>query len=104
MKAHIPKTDTGDDYDFMCGTSAFGATVEARHLCHSCVNKTLEIVELLAQAHDELRAAAFHPSQKRRIDKLLKKIDKALGNRAIVDYPTTESLQQRDELGKESAP
>lgn len=95
MRPHVPKVDTGDDYDFMCGTCAFGATVSTRDVCQSCIKRTLEIVDLLAQAYDELAAInhlrdANHfprsPAAKRR-DKLLKRIDKALGKRAKVDYP-----------------
>jgi len=92
VRPHIPKVDTGDDYDFMCGTHAFGAAIETRHVCQSCISKTLEIVELLAQAHDSLRAYALHAhrsrhvNEARHLDKLVKRIDKALGKRATVDY------------------
>lgn len=81
---HIPKIDTGDDYEFMCGTHAFGATVDARDLCQPCTKRALEIVDLLAQAYDELRATGVMP--KRRAA-LMKRIDKALGKRATVDWP-----------------
>ena len=88
MKHHIPKVDTYDDYDFMCGTNAFGATVAARDLCQPCVKKALEIVDLLACAYDELAALntlSVGPAIERRTA-LLKRIDKVLGNRATVDY------------------
>lgn len=81
---HIPKVDTGDDYTFMCGTGAFGATVDARDLCQPCTKRVLEIVDLLAQAYDELRATGVMP--KRRAA-LMKRIDKALGKRATADWP-----------------
>jgi hypothetical protein len=79
---HVPKVDTGDDYDFMCGTCAFGATVGARDLCQSCVKKTLEVVDLLARAYDELASCTTHP----RRTKLMRQIDKVLGNRVTVAY------------------
>jgi hypothetical protein len=81
---HIPKVDTGDDYEFMCGTGAFGATVDARDLCQPCTKRALEIVDLLAQAYDELRATGVMP--KRRAA-LMKRINKALGKRPTVDWP-----------------
>lgn len=83
---HIPKVDTGDDYDFMCGTNAFGATVDARDLCQPCTKRALEIVELLSQAYDEL-VAATGPKMPKRRAALMKRIDKALGNRATVAWP-----------------
>jgi hypothetical protein len=89
MKSHIPKVDTGDDVDFMCGTHAFGAMVSARDLCERCVNRTLEIVDLLSQAHDELRAieedGSMTSDDLSRLAKLVKRIDKVLGKRARVD-------------------
>jgi len=84
-RRHIPKVDTGDDYDFMCGTSAFGATVDARDLCQPCTKRVLEIVDLLSAAYDEL-AATGSKMPKRRAD-LMKRIDKALGKRATVAWP-----------------
>jgi hypothetical protein len=91
-KHHVPKVDTYDDYDFMCGTHAFGATVDARDLCAPCVKKTLEIVDLLAEAHDVLSACEAPTAQLRRVrQKLLKRIDGALGKRATVAYATTET-------------
>lgn len=94
MRPHVPKVDTGDDYEFMCGTHAFGATVATRDVCQSCIKRTLEVVDLLAQAYDELAEInrlrdANHfsrsPAAKRR-GKLLKRIDKALGKRATVTH------------------
>ena len=35
---HVPKVDTGDDYDFMCGTHAFGATVESEIITNEKVS------------------------------------------------------------------
>ncbi len=91
MKAHVPKVDTGDDFDFMCGTCAFGAVVSARQLCMSCVKKTLEIVDLLSQAYDELNASIGATVAQRkynaRLARLMKRIDKVLGNRPTVDWP-----------------
>lgn len=90
-KHHIPKTDTGDDFDFMCGTHAFGATIGARDLCEPCVKKVLEIVDLLTEAHDVLTACAAPTPQMLHLRaKLLRRIDKALGNRPVVYYATTE--------------
>jgi hypothetical protein len=90
-KHHIPKVDTGDDYDFLCGTHAFGATIGARDLCEPCVKKALEIVELLAEAHDVLTAcAAPTPELKRIRAKLLARVDKSLGKRPVVHYASTE--------------
>lgn len=85
-RQHIPKVDTGDDYDFMCGTTAFGAMVDARCLCQSCLKKTLDIVDLLSQAYDELNAGFNPTADRKRRQRLLKKIDKALGKRPTVDY------------------
>jgi hypothetical protein len=96
VRSHIPKVDTGDDYDFMCGTCAFGAMISARDLCQSCTKRTLEIVELLADAYDELKPMvdaarnANHPATRRR-RALLRQIDNALGKRPMVDYATEES-------------
>lgn len=87
---HIPKVDTGDDYDFMCGTCAFGATIGARSLCQACVKKSLAIVELLSDAYDELKAINDARPFRRRA-RLLRRIDKALGKRATVDYPVPET-------------
>lgn len=99
MRPHIPKVDTGEDYDFMCGTSAFGATVATRDVCQSCVKRTLEIVDLLAQACDELKAIAREdahlnsfPAARRRA-KLLRRIDKALGKRPIVEHAKVTSCR-----------
>jgi hypothetical protein len=86
VRPHIPKVDTGDDYEFMCGTHAFGATVATRDVCQSCVKRSLEIVDLLAQAYDELNVPVLLPSKRKT---LLKRIDKALGNRARVNYSRT---------------
>ena len=91
-KSHVPKVDTGDDYDFMCGTHAFGATVNARDLCAPCVKKTLEVVELLAEAHDVLAACNAPTVQIARIrSRLLRRIDQTLGKRATVNYQTPEA-------------
>ncbi len=84
---HVPKVDTGDDYDFMCRTCAFGAAVDARDLCAPCVRKTLEIVDLLAEAYDELRAVTHvNRAAALRVGRLLKRVDKALGKRATVNW------------------
>ena len=85
MKHHIPKVDTYDDYDFMCGTNAFGATVAARDLCQPCVKKALEIVELLTSAYDELNVAQQGVYNRRRA-RLMRRIDKVLGKHVTVDY------------------
>ena len=85
MKVHVPKVDTGDDCDFMCGTHAFSATIGTRDLCAPCVNRTLEVVDLLAEAYDELRALA---PQNKRAKALMRRIDKVLGKRPLVDYST----------------
>lgn len=99
MRPHIPKVDTGDDYEFMCGTHAFGATVATRDVCMSCVKRALDIVDLLSQAYDELAEVnrlreANHlsssPASKRRA-KLLKLIDKALGKRVKVAAHSEDS-------------
>ena len=92
MKHHVPKVDTYDDYIFMCGTHADGALVDARDLCEPCVKKTLEIVDLLSSAYDVLSACEATSTEMQRIrDRLLRRIDRALGKRPRIDYATTEA-------------